>query len=269
MINDFFNISFTTLNLMSSMVTAGASLLMYRPAKIQIADAKNKSTREYAPYLFPENAWFRKQSWIRFYDGVDVPSYIPSKKYENLTTDEKKYFDNCKKYENAQKVYFEQLENKIILVANINNKMPTTIIEHGSAEIQLINYGEATVTKLTVNHIEIYMLNGKVYKLGGGTNNFYTNVIPKGGSINIWLDEVTNDINTSTCKISKEKYDQLDDAEIFSNSIEALQYYNTIIVDITLENIYCEKFNYKIIVEKKDNHLQKHVELVHTNRIIL
>lgn len=89
MINDFFNISFTTLNLMSSMVTAGASLLMYRAAKIQIADAKNKSTREYAPYLFPENAWFRKQSWIRFYDGVDVPSYIPSKKYENLTTDEK------------------------------------------------------------------------------------------------------------------------------------------------------------------------------------
>lgn len=258
------NVIFTVLNVVSSMVATTASILMLIASRTQVRISKNKSERHYAPYLFVKYILFCKSKWIRFSDGVETPDYIPSKNYSELDMEKKKYVDNCGKPENSQKVYFDQLDGEIILVANLSNKMPTLLVEHGSTEIKLTNYGEAAITKLTINCIEIYMLNGEKHKLKGGINNSYTNIIPSGGSIVILLDEVVNDLAHSTCRISKEKYDQLTDCDILSQSVETLQYYNDIVANITLENIYCEKTSYEIAIEKKERYMKRRIELVHT-----
>lgn len=222
-------------------------------AWIQLRNSKNNIHR---PYLNISELKFSKGNWERFYDGIDVPDHIPHISYSGLNAEQKKYFDNCKNPKNNGKVYFDNIEKELILVLNMGTKMPTKLIEHNCNTIILENCGNDDIISLTINYVKIKMSSGDSIYLGGGESNSYTNIISKGDKIIISIDEVIDELNSSSCKISKEKYNELVDVDILKDSrAEPLFCFLVVKVNMSLENTYNKKFNYELTLEIKNNRL--------------
>lgn len=244
------------INMVASLTIA---FFMYRITQKQRIFEEKVEIKNRTPFIYLNKILFIKNKWIRYSKEVDVPEYIPYKNYNKMDEEEKQYVDCCLKEENRGKVYFTYFQNNLILVANMCSRMPTVFIEHNSAEVVLSSYGEMIV-KLEINNIEIHLLNGKEIILPPGKNNCYSGIISKGDDITIIFDEATDSLENSFCNISKETYDKLSDTDMFIKNHESLIHYSRLIFNISLYNMYNEEFKYQIIIEKKDNNIERKVE---------
>lgn len=217
----------------------------------------NRRKNTHRPYVRILKLSFDKQNWKRFYDGIDVPEHVPHISYSDLNAEQRKYFDNCKKTKNNGRVYFDNIGKELILVFNMGTQMPTKLIEHNCNTIILENCGNDDIISLTINYIEIKMLNGNNMYLCGGESNSYTNIISKGEKIIVLIDEVIDELDVSSCRISKEKYNELVDFDILKDNSKAemLFCFSAVKVNMLLENTYNKKFNYELTFEMKNNHL--------------
>lgn len=244
------SISSGSINMLSKLAPIAIG---FAPIAIPLLNKKNNVHRA---YLHLSDLWFYKEKWKRFYDGINITEYIPHFSYSNLTKEEKIYFDNCKKTQNLGKVYFDTIGNETILVLNMGSPMPYKLIEHNCNIIEFENRGNDDITSFTINYLEITTLDGKKNYLYGGDNNCYTNIISKGEKFNVAIDEVIDELSCSSCKISKEKYDELVDVDVLKDSkAEPLFCLASVKANITLENTYGKKFNYKLTLKMKNNNL--------------
>ena len=249
MINDYTNTFSEILNfdmqLVATLAATAVAIVTY-----------NCERKKSIPRMDLKELNFYKNSWIRFCDGVDPPPYIPFKMYNDLSYEERFFFDNCRKSENRMKIYFDILHNNTILVINFSDETPTTLVEHQCNTITFENNSEIDIMNFAINNITIKMFNGETCYLEGGNNNCYNRCIHKGEKIDIIIDEVVNSLSSSSCRINKENYGKLNDVNLLLDTKSTfLIFFSSVIAEITLEDVYGKKYKYDFVIKKNGQRL--------------
>ncbi len=113
-----------------------------------------------------------------------------------------------------KKVYFTYVNGKPYLVANHATSTERYIIDHSNAKITFHNYG-SKISTLSIEKLIIYYkpeMNIKTLTLKGNPNNKITLTPEENEEFELYFDEVTTDLNNSTCQLPKSIYDSMIDS---------------------------------------------------------
>lgn len=246
---NLFNDILQTVIAISSLFIA---LLTYRISKKQSQLEQIMEANKGKPFLYPESLIPQKSTWVRFYKGgIELPTYIQSKSYENLTNEERKYLDDSISKHN--KVYFTQLSGKLIIVLSKTKSLQSVLIEHNSELLTLRNYG-TIITKFKINNIDVDYLDGSKAHFDGIENNYCSKIITD--KIELIIDEAVNELDDLDCQITETEYNTLPNINFLEVGAPIFLKYKSYTVDISLWNQYNQKTNYIIKLDTIDNQLQ-------------
>lgn len=212
------------------------------------------------PYLYLLKNEFIKDKWERFNKGVPLGNnHIPVTEYKNLDDEQKFYLDEATKYDNN--VYFTKYKGSDVFMISHTEGSQQIFIEHHNMKITLRNYG-SLVTKLHINSVKFILNNRDVLYFKDVKNNFYTKAILPNEEVEIMLSEATNNIMHSSCNISQESYDDIEDFEQFSKEVHVSLNYNKMIINLSAWNQHNEKFDFDINIWKEGNFMQRDTQCI-------
>lgn len=253
----------TTLNLLefiSDLIVAAANLFiaykMYELSKKQKEFHENEIRAQNRPYLYPIENWFIKNKYKKYEkDAGTRDEWI---KYNDAENNVKSLIDECLRENNRGKVYITYFESTLTLMTNRIDKS-SMYLNHHNMIMTLKNYG-ATLQQIKINWFKTILLNDEEVLIHGKEDRYYPMPLATGEEVKIIIDEAISDINKSFCNIHEDAYEDLEDFDQFTIQAPILTDYKSMIINVSLFNIYGEEFIYDIKIENKDGYFQRTVE---------
>lgn len=252
------NLTISIFSSLTTFFTAYTAMKAYKISKDQTAFLKRTEADKNAPFLYPTSHELTKDKWERFYFSISqLDDVVPKKNYNDLEDSEKQFCDDTKNH--TSQTYFYYLNDQIYLIINARSNKPSYIIEHNNAKIEFKNYG-ALITKIHIDYIEQYFVNSKKpIRFEGCEESYYTDVILPNQKLTIFLDEVKDSSDFTSCIFGKEEYDKMQNTNFFENCIPEIINYNKYLVRISVWNQYNVKYEFDIIIKRIGNRFYREV----------
>lgn len=252
------NLTIPTFSALATLFTSYAAMKTYKVSKEQSDFLKRRKADKNAPFLYPTYHELTKNAWVRFYFSMpQLDDVVPKKNYNDLEDNEKRFCDDTKNH--CGQTYFYYLNHQIYLIINARTNRPSYFIEHNNAKIEFKNYG-ALITKIHIDYIEQYFINSdKPIRFEGCEDSYYTNVILPNQTLTIFLDEVKDGYNFTSCTFGKEEFDKIQNLNFFEDCIPEIINYNKYLVRLSVWNQYNVKDEFDIIIEKIGSRLYREV----------
>lgn len=110
-----------------------------------------------------------------------------------------------------KKVYFTYVDGKPYIIANHATNIKRFIVDHSNTKITFHNYG-AKISALSIEKLNIYYkpeMNLDILTLEGNPKNKITLSPEENDLFELYYDEVTTDLNNSTCQLPNNIYNSM------------------------------------------------------------
>lgn len=208
----------------------------------------------------PKSSTVNDGTYCRIYNGESSSDISIKGSMAIFKSDDNKiepgFIDEIKSNMN-KKVYFTYVEGKPYLVVNHATSTERFIVDHSNTKITFHNYG-AKISALSIEKLIIYYkpeMNLDTLTLQGNPNNKITLSPEENEKFELYYDEVTTDLNNSTCQLPTKTYNSMIGSFNFlkSHMSSNILCYNKLEIIFICWDMYNIPQRYSIIIEYNGN----------------
>lgn len=208
----------------------------------------------------PDSSKVNDGSYCRIYNGEsssDISINGSMAVFQSNDINIEPGFINEIKSNMHKSVYFTYVEGKLYLVANHATNPERFIVDHSNTKITFHNYG-AKISALSIEKLKIYYkpeMNLDVLTLEGNPDNKIALTPDENEKFELYFDEVTTDLNNSTCQLPKNIYNSMIESFnlLKSHMSPNILSYNKLEIFFTCWDMYNLPQKYKITLEYNGN----------------
>jgi len=209
----------------------------------------------------PDISGVNDGAYCRIYSGTSTSNISLDNNIATFSAEDKQiesgFIEEIKHHIGKKNVYFTYFGSNTYLIFNHATSTDRFIIDHSNAKITLHNYG-VTISALSIKSLVIYYkpeMDLKSLTFNGDANSKITLFPDEDGNFVLFLDEVTTDLNNSTCQIPSSIYKSAPESFdlLRTHMSENILAYNKVELNLNCWDIYNNKTALQITLEYNGN----------------